>query len=100
MKVTLKDGRTATLSYVGATEEERTQSAIDVTFIEEAMGRLQNRGDLTPTLQDVLMRCRDMLIIVTPDTQQPPANDDLMEPSQQPAQPQTTQQRRGRTPVV
>ena len=101
MKVTLKDGRMATVTYVGVNEEERTQSAIDVTFLNEIMGRLNNRGDLTPTVEDVINRCIQDRLIITPDTPEeqprPAPTEQLYE---EPAQPQTSQQRRSRTPVV
>lgn len=102
MKVTLKDGRTATVTYVGATEEERTQSAVDVTFLNEVMGRMNNRGDLTPTVEDVINRCIQDRLIITPDTPEAPPKpapaEQLYEPEPAPAQ--TSQQRRSRTPVV
>jgi hypothetical protein len=66
-KVKLEDGRMAMLIYRGQSEDERLENALQYHDLQEVVGRLRNRGDLTPGLYNTLAICMQDRVEIIPE---------------------------------
>ena len=81
-RIQLKDGRGATLVYRGDTEDEKIENAVQYRFLQEIMGRMNNRGDLTDETANVILACMQDRAEIIPDKEE-------VAPVQEVAQPET-----------
>jgi hypothetical protein len=66
-RVKLEDGRMAMLIYRGQSEDERLENALQYHDLQEVIGRLRNRGDLTPGLYNTLAICMQDRVEIIPE---------------------------------
>jgi len=98
-KIKLEDGRTATLKYRGATEDERIESAVDYNNQLIVISTLANTGHLSDPIHQTLVKGLDLFreIIPDPDAEPAPATKitDLTEEDPGAGAPEVTRRRRG-----